>query len=326
MIMPQRQSYADLRVQASELLLKMACIIWYFHRMEIKTVLVTGAGGQLGRELQRLAPSFVGFQFVFADRQTLDTTVESWVHKMIDELKPSAVVHCAAYTNVEKAEDDPENAMLTNAMAAGFVADACHQNGALMIHISTDYVFDGNHHSPYLETDSVNPLSVYGESKLEGERLVDGKCERSIVIRTSWLYAAQGHNFFRTMLRLAKERGELNVVNDQIASPTFAGDLAHDILRLLEKIVIKMQPVDSGLYQYTQLGEASWFDFAKEIVRQAGLNVPVHPVSSVNFPTRAMRPKYSKMNCDKWIANTGLSLKSWQDGLTSCFEEYGSLS
>lgn len=294
--------------------------------MEVNPILITGAGGQLGRELQRHAAAFPDFNFVFADHKTLDTTVESWVHKMIDELKPSAVVHCAAYTNVERAEDDPENAMLTNAAAAGFVADACHKNGALMIHVSTDYVFDGKGTKPYTEQDQVNPLSVYGESKLEGERLVDGKCERSIIIRTSWLYSASGHNFFRTMLRLAKEKGELRVVSDQIASPTYAGDFAMDILKLLNKILIRTEHVEYGTYQYTQLGEASWFDFAQEIIRQAGMDVPVYPVKTGEFPTRAMRPAYSKMNCDKWIKNTNIPLKKWQDGLAACFDEYKALS
>ncbi|MBX7051226.1 MAG: dTDP-4-dehydrorhamnose reductase [Flavobacteriales bacterium] len=290
--------------------------------MEEKTILITGAGGQLGRELYRHAASFPDLSFVFADHKTLDTTVESWVHKMISELRPAAVVNCAAYTNVERAEDDPENAMLTNAAAAGFVADACHKNNALMVHISTDYVFDGKGHRPYTENDQVNPLSVYGESKLEGERLVDGRCERSIIIRTSWLYSATGHNFFRTMLRLAKERGELRVVSDQIASPTYAGDFAKDILAMLQKVIVRTEHIEYGTYHYTQLGEASWYDFAKEIILQSDMDVPVHAVKTGEFPTRAIRPAYSKLDCTKWLNVTGLPLNTWQTGLSACFEEY----
>lgn len=283
-------------------------------------ILITGADGQLGKEFRKLVSEFPDFNFQFAGKLELDITVESWVKDYFSLYHTTAVVNCAAYTNVERAEDEPELALLGNAAAPGFLADASRETGALLVHFSTDYVFDGTKSKAYLESDEVKPLNIYGESKLQGERLIDEKTERYFVIRTSWLYSAYGHNFFNTMMRLAKEKDELNVVNDQIASPTYAGDLATDVLKLLHKILIKQQHIEYGLYHYTESGEASWFDFAKEIVKQAELNVPVQSVKSGTFPVKAIRPMYSKMDNSKWIRNTGLVPCSWNEGLKRCLE------
>jgi dTDP-4-dehydrorhamnose reductase len=286
--------------------------------MEKPLLLITGAGGQLGQEFRMLAASHTAFQFLFVTKQELDVTVESWVQKFVTDHKPAAIVNCAAYTNVERAENEPEMANAGNAIAASNLAVACHDNGAMLVHISTDYVFDGKKDAPYREEDEVNPLNVYGKSKLEGERLIDEKMDRYYILRTSWLYSTFGHNFYKTMLRLAQEKGALNVVSDQFASPTYAGALAKDILRLLEKTIIRQEHVDYGLYHYTQTGIASWYQFAQEIIHRHGLAVPVHPVNTGAFPTKAIRPAYSKLDTHKWEKNTGLPLKDWQTALGDC--------
>lgn len=286
--------------------------------MEKPKVIITGANGQLGCEFRALEQAFSDFEFVFASKLDLDVTVESWVKQFITDHKPAAVVNCAAYTNVERAEDETENAHLGNALAAGFIADACHETGSMMIHISTDYVFDGTSNKPYTESDSVNPINEYGKSKLEGERLVDEKIERHFTLRTSWVYGNFGHNFYKTMIRLAKERGSLSVVDDQFASPTYAGLLAADILRLLQKVIIKHEHIEYGLYHYTQTGIASWFNFAQEIVLQSKLNVPVNAVKTGAFPTKAIRPVYSKLDTTKWEKQIGIPLYDWRDGLAMC--------
>lgn len=285
-------------------------------------ILVTGANGQLGREFKSIHSSFPEFQFILADKLELDVTVESWVMEFLVKHRPAAVINCAAYTNVERAEDESEFAMQTNSYGPGFLANACAAIEALLIHVSTDYVFDGTQKTPYTETDETQPLNVYGESKLEGERLIEEKIDRHIIIRTSWLYSTFGHNFFKTMIRLAKEKGELNVVNDQKSSPTYAGNLANDILILLKKALIEEQPVPYGIYHYAQEGEATWFDFASEIVNQLGLQVPVNPVDSAAHPVKAIRPPYSKLDNTKWNKQIAITGHHWKEGLSQCAEEY----
>lgn len=289
-------------------------------------VVVTGASGQLGRELQRKAVLLPEFEFLFADRHILDIRVHSHVREVITGARPLAVVNCAAYTRVDQAEDDPEEAMRVNGAGAGYVAEACHRVGALMVHVSTDYVFDGTARRPYTETDACAPLSVYGITKLEGERKIDEQTQRHFILRTSWLYSAFGHNFFRTMLRLAKESGSLRVVNDQVASPTYAGRLAEDIMALLRRALVDRRHLEYGTYHYTQSGEASWYDFACEIMRQADTGVPVTPVQTESFPTKARRPAYSKLDTTKFVANTGLPVVPWQQGVAECLSHYVSLT
>lgn len=284
-------------------------------------LLITGAGGQLGREFAALSEDFTEFDFILADKASLDVTVESWVKQRISEAAPAAVINCAAYTNVERSEDEEEEAMACNAHAAGYLADACHQANALLVHISTDYVFDGEHKKPYTETDDCRPLNMYGKSKLEGERLIEEKCERHIILRTSWLYSSFGHNFFKTMLRLAREKGELSVVNDQVASPTYARQFAGDILRLMKKHLIGHQHLDRGIYHYSQDGEASWYDFAAAICTSAGLDIPIHAVSTGSFPTKARRPSYSKLDNSKWKKASSIDPGKWEDGVAACMHD-----
>jgi dTDP-4-dehydrorhamnose reductase len=283
-------------------------------------ILVTGAAGQLGMEFQRIAPQFPEFDFHFTSRIDLDVTLESRVHAHIQKTAPDAVINCAAYTNVERAEDDRENADLVNAMASRFLASACAESNALLVHFSTDYVFDGKSAIPYTETDEVNPLNHYGMSKLQGEREIDEILDRHIILRTSWLYNIYGHNFYKTMLRLAKEHGKLRVVSDQKASPTFAGSLATDVMRILQRGIMKREHLEYGLYHYSEDGEASWFEFAQAIVKQHGMDIPVQPVSTEEYPTRAVRPVYSKLKNDLFKSTFNLPHRTWQQGLQQCIE------
>lgn len=284
-------------------------------------LIVTGANGQLGSELQRLENAHAKFRFLFASKPDLDITVASRVEEFVKKHKPAGVVNCAAYTNVEKAEDDVEAAFAGNAIAAENLAKACHENNALLVHVSTDYVFDGKKTTPYVEEDDVNPLNKYGLSKLEGERAIDKHMKRYFTLRTSWLYSNFGHNFYKTMLRLAHERGVLNVVADQFASPTYAGIMAKDILALLEKTLIRTEHVEYGLYHYTQTGIASWYEFAAEIMKQHGLAIPVNPVNSDAFPTKAIRPAFSKLDTSKWDKNIQIPLTDWRNALSACIED-----
>jgi len=284
-------------------------------------IIVTGANGQLGHEFRVLEKDFPEMRFMFVAKLDLDIAVESWVMEFITRHKPAGVVNCAAYTNVETAEDDPESAALANTYAPGFLASACRSNNALLVHFSTDYVFDGEKKESYVETDAVNPLNVYGNTKLEGERIVDAKMERHLTIRTSWLYSTFGHNFFRTMLRLGHENGDLKVVDDQLASPTYARDLAADVLMVLKKIVVNEEPFEYGLYHYAQHGEASWYDFAKKIMSESGTNAKVNAVKSDAFPTKAKRPSYSKLDVTKWTQNIGPIMHNWEEGVNACIAD-----
>ena len=284
-----------------------------------KHILVVGAGGQLGHALRSVAGDFHEFQFTFWERYDLDITIESRVMEQIASLKPDIVINAGAYTNVERAEEDKVGADQGNSLAPGYLAKACKSIEALLIHISTDYVFDGTVKHPYSEEDLPHPLNHYGQSKLDGERAIDAVFDHYYILRTSWLYGNYGHNFYNTMLRLAKERGELNVVNDQFATPTWVGLLARDILRMLAKKYLDGVTIPCGLYHYTHDGTASWFDFAKEIMDVHGLKIPVNAVSSDAFPTKAMRPAYSKLDNTKWKKTTGLASCSWQDAVQQCY-------
>jgi dTDP-4-dehydrorhamnose reductase len=281
-------------------------------------IAVTGSGGQLGNELRFLATRFPEWEFFFFSKAEWDIAIESINEEQAIKYKPDAVINAAAYTNVERAEGDRENALIANGQAPGYLAHACKKHGALLIHISTDYVFDGTKGEPYHEKDVVHPLNAYGESKLAGERAVDSVSNRYFILRTSWLYGNFGHNFYKTMKRLGLETGKLSVVNDQIASPTYSRFLAQDILELIRLKLIEHKPIEYGLYHYTQTGEASWFDFANEIMQVNNISASVEPASSERFPTKAKRPHYSKLSTDRWVHNTGIALRSWQEGVQQC--------
>ncbi len=297
----------------------MIWLIWppMSEHFSSKKIAVTGASGQLGRDLHAITEAFPSLNFHFFSRAELDVTDEEACFKILTNLRPDFIINAAAYTNVEKAEEEKEANKAGNELAPLFLARAANQINATLFHISTDYVFDGKKDKPLDESASVNPLNEYGRAKLNGEKNVLESGAKAFVIRTSWLYSSFGHNFLKTMIRLAKEKGELNVVNDQFASPTYSRSLANDIARMIVRLNTGHQ-IEYGLYHYSQNGVASWYDFAKEIVKIFELNVPVNAVDSNRFPTKAIRPKYSKLAADKFERNTSIELLSWQEGLMQC--------
>lgn len=282
--------------------------------MSLRRVLIAGARGQVGLELQQTAPT--GTEVIGLNSPTLDIGNRTAVLKLVEELRPSLIINAAAYTAVDKAESEPALAMRVNGEGAGNLAEAAQRAGARMLHISTDFVFDGQKSSPYLPTDSVNPINVYGASKLKGEELVR---ERSVgtatILRTAWVYAAHGRNFVKTMLNLLTTRDELRVVADQVGTPTSAGSLASALWALGGHNTL------SGIYHFTDAGVASWFDFAVAIKDIAALTHPgplaqVTPVRTEDFPTAARRPPYSVLDKTATIGIIGPSAH-WRTPLQS---------
>jgi dTDP-4-dehydrorhamnose reductase len=284
-------------------------------------ILVTGSNGQLGQKVRDKAIELKYFEFIYTDIETLDISSESEVDNFFTENTPEILINCAAYTAVDRAEDDQENAFLVNSLAPNLLANACKKHGTKLIHTSTDYVFDGNATKPYRETDRVNPTSVYGLSKLDGEQNVLASLPDSIIIRTSWLYCEHGSNFVKTIIRLANEREFLNVVNDQKGSPTYAGDLATAILEICTQFADagNWKP---GIYHYSNLGECTWFDFATEILKLKDIKTPVLPVSSDKFPSIVVRPKYSVLDKSKLINAYKIKIPLWQDSLQAVIEKF----
>lgn len=273
--------------------------------------LVTGADGQLGTELKRL----LGDDAVYVDRAELDISDEDAVKRFFEIRSFRGVINCAAYTAVDKAEDEPEAAELANHLGAKWLA----KYGKCIIHISTDYVFDGVHHVPYVEDDVTNPVSVYGKTKLAGEQAVMAHAETAVIIRTAWVYCAHGNNFVKTMLRLGKERQSLNVVCDQIGSPTYAGDLAAAIVAILPQ----MQSGQKTVYHYTNEGVCSWYDFAVAIMEMAGLPCEVNPIGSDGYPTKAKRPYYSVLNKAKIRRDFNVKIRHWREALAYVLKQMG---
>jgi dTDP-4-dehydrorhamnose reductase len=284
-------------------------------------ILVTGAYGQLGNEIKVLSEKFQDWQFLLTDVDTLDITSESKLEIWFQNNKPDYVVNSAAYTAVDKAETDSETAEKVNSLAPQLLAKQAKKSDAKLIHISTDYVFDGEAFSPYSETDPVNPKSVYGYTKLQGEQNCFKENPETVVIRTSWLYSAFGNNFVKTMLRLGKERGQLNVVFDQIGTPTYAADLANAILSIIQ--ISEKQPdrFVPGIYHYSNEGVASWYDLAKAVFEISDVKCTVSPVRSVEFPTLAKRPDFSVLDKSK-IKNTfGIAIPYWRESLEKCIQK-----
>ncbi|MEE4176879.1 MAG: dTDP-4-dehydrorhamnose reductase, partial [Bacteroides sp.] len=256
-------------------------------------ILITGSNGQLGSEFRELAPSSPQHQFFFTDVEELDVTNPDKVYKYMKANKIECVVNCVGYTQVDKAEDDRPQATLLNATATKYLAEASSRVGAMLVHISTDYVFEGKNFKPYTENDTANPKSIYGKSKLDGEIEVMFNAKRAIIIRTSWLYSASGHNFVKTILEKAKTEKELKVIFDQIGTPTYARDLAKVILEIIPKVPSKVR---GEIYNFSNEGVASWYDFAKAIIEIKGLDCKVIPVLTKDFPQNAQRPQYSVLN------------------------------
>lgn len=284
-------------------------------------ILVTGAYGQLGNELKVLSEQFSEHQFVFTDADSLDITEENQVRNFFEKEKPEFAINCAAYTAVDKAETEIKVAHNINASAPGLLAKVTKQFKAGYIHISTDYVFNGQTYIPYSEVDPVQPESVYGKTKLAGEHLIKSGNPKAIIIRTSWLYSSFGNNFVKTMLKLGKERDMIKVVFDQIGTPTYAADLAKAVLSIASVYEKEPENFKPGIYHYSNEGVASWYDFAKSIFEISGLNCNVLPVLSDEFPTPAKRPHYSVLNKSKIKSTFNLEIPYWKDSLELCLNK-----
>jgi len=278
-------------------------------------ILVTGAKGQLGNELRALSGEFPLFDFLYTDVEELDITDSAKVDKFFADNKPDAVINCAAYTAVDKAESDEPLALLINATAVGILAGAAANYKALLVHISTDYVFDGTAFSPYQETDKTNPVSAYARTKYAGEQAVEKYADKALIIRTSWLYSAFGNNFVKTILKYGKERGLLNIVLDQIGTPTYARDLARAILTIIPQAA-KSDGIE--IYHYSNEGVASWYDFAKEIVESSGLDCRINPIGTKDYPLPAARPFYSVLDKSKLKEKFSIEIPYWRDSVKHC--------
>jgi dTDP-4-dehydrorhamnose reductase len=285
-----------------------------------KNILVTGANGQLGSELNELYAQFPRFNFISTDIDTLDITKKENVRKYLSDNRVDYVINCAAYTAVDKAETDIETCYKINCEAVENLASAMKGRGRI-IHISTDYVFDGKATTPYEETDLPNPQSVYGKSKWMSEEILRIICPESIILRTSWLYSAYGNNFVKTMLRLGKEKEELNVVFDQIGTPTYAADLAETILTMIA-IIEKEKVFYPGIYHYSNANACSWYNFCVKIHRLAGItSCKVNPVISALYPTPAARPAYSVLDKTKITETFGIEIPEWEYSLKKCINK-----
>ncbi|MEN8117269.1 MAG: dTDP-4-dehydrorhamnose reductase [Bacteroidota bacterium] len=284
-------------------------------------ILVTGAYGQLGNEIKELGNRYPNWKLLFTDVDSLDITNEKSVQTFFSTNKPDAVINCAAYTAVDKSETEQELAEKINALAVKILAGVSKKFSAKLIHVSTDYVFNGQACVPYSEEDNVNPQGIYGKTKLLGEQYCREENPDSVIIRTSWLYSAFGNNFVKTMLRLGTEREELNVVFDQVGTPTYAADLAESILKILEIAEKDPKKFVPGIYHFSNEGVASWYDFAYAIFGISGVNCNVSPVLSDQFPTPAKRPAYSVLNKSK-IKNTfDLKIPHWKESLEVCLDK-----
>lgn len=278
-------------------------------------LLITGAYGQLGNEMRIALMCYPQFQSVFTDIDTLDICDKTALDAFVSEHKPDVLVNCAAYTAVDKAEDDVELCYKINCDAVRNLGEVAQLHGLKIVHISTDYVFDGTNYVPYTEDMPTCPNTVYGKSKLAGERELLQVCPDALILRTAWLYSGFGNNFVKTMLRLCTERSQIKVIFDQIGTPTYAADLANTILQILA--ADKFVP---GIYHFTNEGVCSWYDFTKVIVEMANISCDVIPIESKDYAVRTPRPHYSVLNKGKLKAVYGIKIPYWMDGLERCLK------
>jgi dTDP-4-dehydrorhamnose reductase len=283
-------------------------------------VLVTGANGQLGQSIQFIANQYPNIQFIYTDYQELDITNFESCHTVFAKYKPQFCINTAAYTAVDKAESEAEKAHLINVIGPENLAKVCKEYNTILLHISTDFIFDGTSTQPYLETDIPNPKSVYGQTKLDGELAVQKNWEKHFIIRTSWVYSQFANNFMKTMLRLALERNSLSVVNDQIGTPTYAVDLAEVLINIIQSSITN-KPSPFGIYNFSNEGVCSWYDFAAAIFHQKGITIDLQPIPTSAYPTPAKRPSYSVLDKSK-IKNTfNLKINDWKTSLQSCLNQ-----
>jgi len=282
-------------------------------------ILVTGSNGQLGNEIREIAPNYPQYNFIFTDIDELDISKKKNINSFFDNNKVDCVINCAAYTDVDKAEEDSKNAHLLNVLAVKYLAQACGKRKIDLMHISTDYVFDGNNFRPYRETDFTNPHSIYGKTKLEGEEMIEEFANTAIIIRTSWLYSSFNNNFVKTMLKYGEERDELKVVYDQVGAPTYAADLA----KMLVDNIEDLQWINgTHTYHYANEGVCSWYDFAKAIMELSGTDCKVTPIETKDYPLPAKRPAYSIFNKSKIKDNLeSIEIPYWKDSLKICLQK-----
>lgn len=284
----------------------------------MNNILVTGANGQLGNEMRRRAAAGSRCAYLFTDVEELDITDLDAVRRCMAEHRIAAVVNCAAYTNVDKAEDDAVRADAINHLAVGNLAAVCREQGAALLHVSTDYVFGGTGNLPFREEDAVAPLGVYGQSKWAGEQAVVASGCRHLIFRTAWLYSVFGNNFVKTMRRLTAERDRLTVVFDQVGTPTYAGDLADLLFHITEEgLYAQMQ----GTYHFSNEGVCSWYDFAREIAALSGRTCDIQPCHSDEFPSRVRRPAFSVLDKTKVKRDFHWTIPYWKDSLVKCMKE-----
>ncbi len=285
----------------------------------MSNVLVTGAKGQLGSEIQALSAEYNN-RFFFTDRDSLNIANKEEIKDFVSINSINVIINCAAYTAVDKAEENEVNADAINHLAVKYLAEIAKEKNIKLVHVSTDYVFDGTHFKPYSENDRTNPSGVYGRTKLDGEKVMQKiNPNSSIIIRTSWVYSLFGDNFVKTMLRLGKERDKLGVISDQVGTPTYARDLAKSILNILPKI----ENENVEIYNYSNEGVLSWYDFAKEIMKMAKLDCIINPIETKEYPTPATRPHYSLLNKAKIKETFEVDIPYWKDSLNECLKVMG---
>lgn len=285
----------------------------------MKTILVTGANGQLGNSIRLKANQHPQYNFLFTDVDTLDITDAAAVKAMVKDNQVNYILNCAAYTAVDKAEDNEDLCRRLNCDAVHVLGEAAREANAKIIHVSTDYVFSGTNYRPYKETDDTRPVSAYGRTKLAGEEALVKVCPDAVIIRTAWLYSEFGNNFVKTVLRLGKERDQLGFVFDQAGTPTYAGDLAEAILTVVT--ADEKGTFVPGIYHYSNEGVCSWYDFTVKVLQIAGIECNVRPIETKDYPTRAVRPPYSVLNKGKIKETYGITIPHWEESLRICLKQ-----
>lgn len=279
-------------------------------------VLVTGANGQLGQAIQSIVERYPDIEFEFCDSEKLDITDYDNVNAVFNEFIPNYCINTAAYTAVDKAESEPDKAYSINVLGAQNLAKICKMNNTVLLHVSTDFVFDGTKKTPYTELDEPNPSGVYGQTKLDGEEAIKELWEKHFIIRTSWVYSQFGNNFMKTMLRLGTEREELSVVNDQIGTPTNAVDLAEVLIKIIDSCYAELVSASNyGIYNFSNEGQCSWYDFAQKIFEINNITIDLHPIPTKDYPTPAQRPAYSVLDKSKIKSVFGIEIDSWESSL-----------
>lgn len=282
----------------------------------MKNILITGSKGQLGNEMREAANQYPSFNYIYTDIEELDICDKTALSDFVKTNNVNTIVNCAAYTAVDKAENDVELCYKINCEAVRNIGEVANENNINVVHVSTDYVFDGSNNIPYTEDMAVCPTSVYGKSKLAGEKALFDNCNKAVVIRTSWLYSSFGNNFVKTMIKLGRERDTLGVIFDQVGTPTYAADLADCILK-----IIQHENFTTGIYHFSNEGVCSWYDFTKTIHRLAGISCDVRPIETKEYPTPTPRPHYSVLNKNKIKANYDIIIPHWEESLVKCLNK-----